>query len=1052
MLRPFPYLLLAVLVGVLSWNCSNGGTNNGNGSPAATLMVSPQNQSVALGTPQAFTVTDSSGNTVSLSLNQQGAGGALVACSTCGTLSSSSISAGTAGGAGFTYTAPSVMPVAGAGVTNAAIVILQASDATVSPSLTAQTTIMLTTEIAVSVAPNTANVAASNPTGITFTPTVSNDPKTGGVKWSLSSTGLTCTGIGPTPCGSLSAATSASGTAITYTAPASASATFTVTLTATSASDTTASAAATIIVTPPISVNVTPPVASAPAGSNVGFPFSANVQNDGNNGGVTWTLTTAGVACTNVTCGTLSAASSASGTAVTYSAPASAAATFMVAITATSVSDGSKSGSAIFTVNSTQFLRYVFEVSASIDAAPAISTYAVWPSTGQLRPLNYFVPSGLSNGGTTGLPPSAAIHPNGVVLYVVEPSLSNGQLWTLNLGPNGVLQQTASSPMTVTSPYQNLTVDPLGQFLYATDLFGGTIGVFGLDQNGNPGTPVTVAGVSDPIQLLIDPTGTYLFVMSGVGASSQIAMYAINRSSAAGVLGSLTAVGSPATVGTDDTSMALTQNGPSLYVLSSNSIYAFNVSTAGLSAATGSPFKNLLGTSQIGGQLTVDPTGDFLYVTGQNPDALYGFSIGTSGALTALSPASYATGSSPNQVNVDPSGNFVYVANREETWVYGRNLSVGQLFVFPFSPIRTRGFGVTNQLLSAGSSALTFTPTSLYVTNAASDTVSQFKIDPTTGKLTSLGAPIGTGNKPMGMAVLPSGQFGYVADSANPTGVADISEYSISGGVLSPLGSGIPTGNAPTWMTSDLSGSFLYVVNDLGSNISTYTISSGKLTPESQVTSTGTNPVFVTTDPTGQYLYTANSGAGTISEYSIQLPQGFLSVINAGFTAQGTGTSSIAIDPTGRYAYAGNLNSPSAGGTVGEYTITEGSGTLVLNSTQPFLTVGNGVSSLVVEPSGQYLFVTDFVSNKIYSYTIMPSTGELMFNTVMEPAASTGIGPVALAVDITGQYLYCVNSGSNDISIFKIGSTDGTLTQVGTTTVPTGGTTPAGIALTGTVN
>ena len=75
-----------------------------------------------------------------------------------------------------------------------------------------------------------------------------------------------------------------------------------------------------------------------------------------------------------------------------------------------------------------------------------------------------------------------------------------------------------------------------------------------------------------------------------------------------------------------------------------------------------------------------------------------------------------------------------------------------------------------------------------------------------------------------------------------------------------------------------------------------------------------------------------------------------------------------------------------------------------------------------------------------------------MFNSVMEPVASTGTGPVALAVDISGQYLYCVNSGSNDISIFKIGLTDGTLTPVGTATVPTGGTTPAGIALTGTVN
>src|SRR5580704_12935763 len=530
MRRPFPYLVFAVLAGVLSWNCSTG-SSSGGGILQTTLTVTPQTQSVPLGTPQAFTVTVSSGDAVSLAVYQQGAGGApaSVACSTCGTLSVSSISNGTAKGAGVTYTAPKVMPLAGTGVTNTAIVVLLATDSAVTPSVTRQAIITLTNNIGVSITPETVNVAASNPTGITFTPTVSNDPKMGGVNWSLSSTGLTCTGIGPTPCGSLSAASSANGTAITYTAPASASATFAVTLTATSVSDTTASDTATITVTPPISVSVTPPVASATAGSTVGFPFTANVQNDGNNGGVNWTLTTPGLACTATICGTLSATSSASGTAVTYTAPASAAATFMVTITATSESDGGKSGSAIFTVKSPQFLRYVFEVSTSIDTAPAISTYAVWPSTGQLRALNYFIPSGLGAGGTTGLPPSAAIHLNGVVLYVMAPSVSNAQLWTLNPGPNGVLQQTASSPMTANSPYQNLTVDPLGQFLYATDLFAGTIGVFGLDQNGNPGAPVTVGSISNPIQLLIDPTGTYLFALSGVGTTSQVAMYAINR-------------------------------------------------------------------------------------------------------------------------------------------------------------------------------------------------------------------------------------------------------------------------------------------------------------------------------------------------------------------------------------------------------------------------------------------------------------------------------------------------------------------------------------------
>jgi 6-phosphogluconolactonase (cycloisomerase 2 family) len=59
---------------------------------------------------------------------------------------------------------------------------------------------------------------------------------------------------------------------------------------------------------------------------------------------------------------------------------------------------------------------------------------------------------------------------------------------------------------------------------------------------------------------------------------------------------------------------------------------------------------------------------------------------------------------------------------------------------------------------------------------------------------------------------------------------------------------------------------------------------------------------------------------------------------------------------------------------------------------------------------------------------------------------------VASAADISGQYLYGANATSNDIGIFKIDSSNGTLSQVGTVTVKTGETTPEGLAATGTIN
>ena len=204
------------------------------------------------------------------------------------------------------------------------------------------------TPISVAISPATMSVQVgqSQP----FIATVTNDSAGKGVTWALS--GASCNGA---TCGTLSAASSASGTAITYTAPANAPTPPAVTLTATSVTDPTKTAAAAITVTaaptappapPPIAVSLAPPTASVQVGLTQ--PFTATVTNDSANKGLTWTLSGAG--CSSATCGTLSAASSASGAAITYTAPVSVPAPPTVTLTATSVTDTTKSAPATITV------------------------------------------------------------------------------------------------------------------------------------------------------------------------------------------------------------------------------------------------------------------------------------------------------------------------------------------------------------------------------------------------------------------------------------------------------------------------------------------------------------------------------------------------------------------------------------------------------------------------------------------------------------------------------------------------------------------------------
>jgi len=97
-----------------------------------------------------------------------------------------------------------------------------------------------------------------------------------------------------------------------------------------------------------ITVAVSPTTATvqSPGGTQ---QFTATVHNDWHHRGVRWALSGAG--CSGSTCGTLSVAASASGTPITFTAPPTLPSPATVKLTATSVSNTSKSASASITLN-----------------------------------------------------------------------------------------------------------------------------------------------------------------------------------------------------------------------------------------------------------------------------------------------------------------------------------------------------------------------------------------------------------------------------------------------------------------------------------------------------------------------------------------------------------------------------------------------------------------------------------------------------------------------------------------------------------------------------
>jgi dienelactone hydrolase len=290
--------------------------------PSVSVSVTPATATVQAGTSAQFVATVS---------NDPANKGVTwtVSCATtpCGTVSPTTSASGTS----VTYTAPAGLPAG-----DLAVQLTATSVANNAELISAQITVPGTD---VSLAPTTATVPVD--TTAQFTATVTNDPQNKGVTWSVS--------CATTPCGTVSPTTSASGTSVTYTAPSTPTASdLPVTLTVTSVFNPLVTGTASVLV-PAVTVTVSAQSALIPTNANQ--QFSATVGNDTANKGVAWTLTQGGIACSPA-CGNIAPTNTASGAATIYTAPPNVPTSPMVALTATSAFDPTKSDVATITVSS----------------------------------------------------------------------------------------------------------------------------------------------------------------------------------------------------------------------------------------------------------------------------------------------------------------------------------------------------------------------------------------------------------------------------------------------------------------------------------------------------------------------------------------------------------------------------------------------------------------------------------------------------------------------------------------------------------------------------
>ncbi len=299
-----------------------------------------------------------------------------------------------------------------------------------------------------------------------------------------------------------------------------------------------------------------------------------------------------------------------------------------------------------------------------------------------------------------------------------------------------------------------------------------------------------------------------------------------------------TLTGTTYTLGTTPTALAATPNGAFLYVATlAGSIFLYTIGTNGALTLgnSGTPVVQALYPTWM----TIDPSGNWLFVVSKSSSQLLIFQINTStGTITQTSQGTIALSSgNPTQVYVTPDNQYVYIGlgpGGTDGFTFNSSTGVvsGKIHLVPLNGASDNTFAADNN--------------SAYLFVGEAGTGIRSLAIGTGGGLTEVtGSPFASQLGPQSIVVDPTNAYVYVANrTANL-----ITGYTLgTGGTLTPLStSPFSTGSAPNAMSLDSTGKYLFVVNSGGSPdmqvFSFDTTTAGKL---DSVTSVATG-----TDPTG---------------------------------------------------------------------------------------------------------------------------------------------------------------------------------------------------------
>jgi hypothetical protein len=163
-------------------------------------------------------------------------------------------------------------------------------------------------------------------------------------------------------------------------------------------------------------------------------------------------------------------------------------------------------------------------------------------------------------------------------------------------------------------------------------------------------------------------TSAFAFVQNGTASPGEVVGYTLNPSDTSLPIALTNAYVPPETPGFDaGMGMAVAQK-QFLYVAfgSTDQVYGWTISSSGLlTAATNSPFSvavsNIAATEFDTNRLATNPAGTLLFIADGLLDKIFVFQIGSGGALTAVTGSPFSVPFSPGNITTDGLGNYLYI-------------------------------------------------------------------------------------------------------------------------------------------------------------------------------------------------------------------------------------------------------------------------------------------------------------------------------------------------------------------------------------------------------